>query len=712
MIKTLLIYDGRMSSAERIADKLCYLIGNAMVSEITEAPSDLTPYDGFCFVFNFYGAVSAGRTRAYIARHIDELGGRRIIMVGIGFSDLGYTKFVSDSELMTGVGSISGIFISSEAETLRVGYEISRILHEPVHEVEEHKLQDKIEDFIRQHRSLALATAASGYLRCTPLAYMYLDHVFYVITEGGYKFRGILENGDASAAIYDELPEDGSRIASLQILCKAAPVPVGSDEYYTAMAAGGMTKDKLDAMPITLFLLKIVPLRYEYLDTDLAREGYDTKQILDTEFRRKTWEAGAAYASAEEAREAAMASEKLKEEASRANADGGSALRIPDVLEEETPETDAVREAAVEAANAEARQEAGIVVKEIFTEVDEEANVGEDISEEDAEIHDADVTEENPYGDREEAADSDAYGDEEIIDSDEYGDEEIIDSDEYGDEEIIDSGEYGDEEVVDSDAYEVGEELTGLESDEDEEDGLDTEAYEAAAERRDTGNFGWNYADTGSWKANGRGREPNSFIRSPEIDTAHLPEIDMTVLGGSAYEEDEDGEDDSGFRSGRDDEEGVYSVRDDGEDEEGVYSIRDEEEEERKNRRFGLAELEAMEEEDDAAYEKRKRQRREARVHEEEEEDEADVPASEADESRAEEDYDEAVPDDEDGDAEEDGERPARRRSRRQSSGRSGGKKREKRRRTSSGGGFFARLGRGLSSLLKIDDNEDDLEEE
>ncbi|MBP3877766.1 MAG: pyridoxamine 5'-phosphate oxidase family protein, partial [Lachnospiraceae bacterium] len=415
MIKTLLIYDGRMSSAERIADKLCYLIGNAMVSEITEAPSDLTHYDGFCFVFNFYGAVSAGRTRAYIARHIDELGGRRIIMVGIGFSDLGYTKFVSDSELMTGVGSISGIFISSEAETLRVGYEISRILHEPVQEVEEHKLQDKIEDFIRRHRSLALATAASGYLRCTPLAYMYLDHVFYVITEGGYKFRGILENGDASAAIYDELPEDGSRIASLQIQCKAAPVPVGSDEYYTAMAAGGMTQDKLDAMPITLFLLKIVPLRYEYLDTDLAREGYDTKQILDTEFRRKTWEAGAAYASAEEAREAAMASEKLKEEASRANADGGSALRIPDVLEEETPETDAVREAAVEAANAEARQEAGIVVKEIFTEVDEEANVGE------------------------EAVDSDVYGDEEIIDSDEYGDEEIIDSDEYGDEEIIDS---------------------------------------------------------------------------------------------------------------------------------------------------------------------------------------------------------------------------------------------------------------------------------
>ena len=279
MIKTLLLYDGRMSSAERIADRLCYLIGNARVAEITEAPEDLTPYEGFCFVFNFYGTVTAGRTRSYLTAHAHAIDGRRIIMVGIGFSDLGYTKYVTDSEKAAGISGISGIFIQSENETLRAGYEIGRILHEPVNEMEEHKLMDRIESFIRSHQMLALATAGQGYVRCTPLEYMYLDRVFYVITEGGNKFRGILENGDVSAAIFDPIGRTGRPVVSLQILAKAAPVPVGSDEYRIAMAARGLTEQKLDQMPVTLFLLKIVPLRYEFLNTAFTDEGYDAKDL-------------------------------------------------------------------------------------------------------------------------------------------------------------------------------------------------------------------------------------------------------------------------------------------------------------------------------------------------------------------------------------------------------------------------------------------------
>ncbi len=375
MIKTLLLYDGRMSSAERIADRLCYLIGNARVAEITEAPEDLTPYEGFCFVFNFYGTVTAGRTRSYLTAHAHAIDGRRIIMVGIGFSDLGYTKYVTDSEKAAGISGISGIFIQSENETLRAGYEIGRILHEPVNEMEEHKLMDRIESFIRSHQMLALATAGQGYVRCTPLEYMYLDRVFYVITEGGNKFRGILENGDVSAAIFDPIGRTGRPVVSLQILAKAAPVPVGSDEYRIAMAARGLTEQKLDQMPVTLFLLKIVPLRYEFLNTAFTDEGYDAKQLIDTEFRRKTWEAGAAYATKEEARRAAKASAGLKAEAAAAKANReAEKLRIPDVTEEP-----AVSEADADAAK---------VVKEIFTEVEtapEETGETADVTEDAAE---------------------------------------------------------------------------------------------------------------------------------------------------------------------------------------------------------------------------------------------------------------------------------------------------------------------------------------
>lgn len=127
MVKTLLLYDGKMSSAERIADQLSYLIGNAKVLEVADAPADLGPYKGFCFVFNFYGAVTAGRIRSFIAEHTEELQKSRIAMVGIGFSDMGFMKYVVDVEKATGLTSIEGYFLSSDRETNRVGYELSLI---------------------------------------------------------------------------------------------------------------------------------------------------------------------------------------------------------------------------------------------------------------------------------------------------------------------------------------------------------------------------------------------------------------------------------------------------------------------------------------------------------------------------------------------------------------------------------------------------------
>ena len=131
MIRTLLLYDGKMSSAERIADQLCYMIGSARVSDIDEAPEDLSLYGGFCFVFNFYGTVTMGKTRSFLTEHLEELRGKRIVMVGIGYSDLGYTRYVVDTERDTGLEGIAGIFISSESQTTRAGYEISKMMRIP-----------------------------------------------------------------------------------------------------------------------------------------------------------------------------------------------------------------------------------------------------------------------------------------------------------------------------------------------------------------------------------------------------------------------------------------------------------------------------------------------------------------------------------------------------------------------------------------------------
>ena len=60
MANTLILYDGRQSSAERVANAIGYIIGNVRIAEIGDSPDDIAVYDGFCFIFNQSFAFSLG----------------------------------------------------------------------------------------------------------------------------------------------------------------------------------------------------------------------------------------------------------------------------------------------------------------------------------------------------------------------------------------------------------------------------------------------------------------------------------------------------------------------------------------------------------------------------------------------------------------------------------------------------------------------------
>ncbi len=310
MHRTLILFDGRMSSPERMAGKLACLIGNSLTIGIEEAPEDLTPYDGFCFIFNFYGAVTAGRTKSFLIGHRDELAGKRIVFVGVGFSDAGYAGFVTDAERASGVTGISGVFISSEEETVRVGYEIGKMMKTPFTPMDPQELLERIETFIACHNTLALATSGEGYVRSTPAEYHYIDGAFYLITEGGLKFRGIFETGNVAASVFDAYMSFDN-IHSLQFQGKAEVIPAGSAEYARIMDLNGISDDTISSLPVSMFLVKISPMRYEYFDSDFEEEGCDVCQILETEFMRELRESGAEYASA------VSRSEMTNEEAAR-----------------------------------------------------------------------------------------------------------------------------------------------------------------------------------------------------------------------------------------------------------------------------------------------------------------------------------------------------------------------------------------------------------
>ena len=79
------------------------------------------------------------------------------------------------------------------------------------------KLKARIEMFISERNTCALAAAASGFVRCTPIEYNYLDGVFYMCSEGGLKFRGLKENKHVSLAIFDGYEGFGGKLKGLQV---------------------------------------------------------------------------------------------------------------------------------------------------------------------------------------------------------------------------------------------------------------------------------------------------------------------------------------------------------------------------------------------------------------------------------------------------------------------------------------------------------------
>ena len=52
--------------------------------------------------------------------------------------------------------------------------------------MEKEELKKRIDSFIENHNTLALATGYNDEVRCTPLEYNYYDGYFYIFSEGGH----------------------------------------------------------------------------------------------------------------------------------------------------------------------------------------------------------------------------------------------------------------------------------------------------------------------------------------------------------------------------------------------------------------------------------------------------------------------------------------------------------------------------------------------
>ena len=142
------------------------------------------------------------------------------------------------------------------------------------------KLKEKIESFICNRKTCALATAADGFVRCTPIEYNYIDGVFYFLSEGGLKFKGLKDNKNVSIAIFDAFQGFG-KLKGLQVQGTAEMIEPFSDEYLKILEYKKIPVDAIKKLPNAMNLIKVVPKSFDYLDSELKQENVDIRQHLE-----------------------------------------------------------------------------------------------------------------------------------------------------------------------------------------------------------------------------------------------------------------------------------------------------------------------------------------------------------------------------------------------------------------------------------------------
>lgn len=142
------------------------------------------------------------------------------------------------------------------------------------------KLMERIEVFLSKHNTCALATAATdGFVRNTPIEYNYLDGKLYFFSEGGLKFKGLKENKNVSVAIFEPYAGFGN-LKSLQVQGEAEMVVPFSEEYLMVMKIKNIPEMAMRKLTEPMNLIKVTPVSFDYLDSELKSEGYASRQHM------------------------------------------------------------------------------------------------------------------------------------------------------------------------------------------------------------------------------------------------------------------------------------------------------------------------------------------------------------------------------------------------------------------------------------------------
>jgi uncharacterized protein YhbP (UPF0306 family) len=141
-------------------------------------------------------------------------------------------------------------------------------------------LERKIAGFMKTQGMCVLATCSGGEARATAVEFFPEGTTLYILTEGGRKMGNIEKNPRVSVAIHTQFTGWDS-IKGVQITGRAEVGVSGSKVFDEGVEAYRRRRGlKSVSVPSFMSIIKVAPLKIEYLDTTLRAKGLETKHVL------------------------------------------------------------------------------------------------------------------------------------------------------------------------------------------------------------------------------------------------------------------------------------------------------------------------------------------------------------------------------------------------------------------------------------------------
>ena len=235
MQKTLIIYESKYGTTEKIAKYLSLVLGPAKYCTTTEFRAEFKDFDLIVIGSPIYSGKITPKISDFIEENINWLKNKKIAIFCTCISRedgnenlIKLEKILGDVLLKRALGGILKLnrldgedsqslkefsekigFNLNDTdnfnleEVINYGLELKLIKDDLIPVMSFLQLKEAIEEFLNSHNTCTLSTSYKERVRSTPIEYNYNNGYIYLLSEGGEKFANLLLNNKVSLAVYE-----------------------------------------------------------------------------------------------------------------------------------------------------------------------------------------------------------------------------------------------------------------------------------------------------------------------------------------------------------------------------------------------------------------------------------------------------------------------------------------------------------------------------